>query len=146
MEKIMILALQSRGFAADVVAALMEVANATGNATVAIEKILGVYEAPEIPTSRPPMVPSHTSDCTLVSYNPFKEVVTYQAEVTEKEVYYFKTEEDAASAVTLEDAKALGVDYWKRDGYPVKKAFVSGIVSQTDTCRLETWLNVKTNR
>lgn len=76
MNKIERIALISKGFASDVVDAIIEVANATGNSTVAIEKLLGVYEAPK-PVQYSYQHSGKEKVSTFVSFDPFKDQVTY---------------------------------------------------------------------
>ena len=82
MEKIIKLALEAKGFSASVIDAVYEVAIATGNTEVAINKLLGFYEVPGI--AKQSDVYADDVVCTFKSYNPFRDVVFYSYTVIKR--------------------------------------------------------------
>ena len=69
---------------------VLEVITATGNATVAVEKMLGIYEEPNLPKEVVAKRYSNDGDvCTLESFNPFKGEVTFTSLKKKSEYRYF---------------------------------------------------------
>lgn len=87
-DKIMILALESKGFSN--VGAVLQVCNATDNPSNAVEILLGIFEEPKLPTTSK----VRSAVCTIVKFNPLESEsrqvkYTYQ-ERESKYVYYPK--------------------------------------------------------
>lgn len=111
---------------------LLEVINATGNAVVATETLLGIYEAPQIPET----AIINNEKCTFISFNKFTNEVTYSYTVIRDKTLYFKSQE-AAYACSEYDT-SIGLMYPKDDKSIEKKFPVS--VTNERTCSLSTWM------
>lgn len=94
MNKIIAIALESRGFKPEVINNIIEVAEATNNSTLAIEMLLGVYEAPTIATSS--ILTSKADELAprqLVKYNPFQNKVYFKVLKKQTKKFFFKSQE-----------------------------------------------------
>ena len=106
MDKIIKLALQGAGFNETMIDGIILVANATDNATVAIETILGIYDVPMVEGYS-----EYRPNAELLRYDRFRDRVYFTYDETEKTGAYFADDQDM-SLITAENYK----DYVTRDG------------------------------
>lgn len=139
MNKLAFIALQSKGFEDATINAILEVAEATGNALVAVEKVLGVYEAPPMPAKSTSHRSDEMEDRKFIRFDPFKDLVYYEVERRYSEKYFFKTEDLMNSADTLEQAQATGKSYYARDDEKYSKEFFYS-KSYSGECYYDEWI------
>ena len=116
MEKIIILALETK-FPNVNLKNLMDVLNATGNAVVATELLLDIYEEPKIPER----ALLYKTPATFVSYDKFKEEVRYSTDSYTTKNLYFDSEEVANECVEYD--ASIGREYYYRKDGDFKKEF-----------------------
>lgn len=89
--------------------AILEVVEATGNAAVAVEKMVGIYEEPsfdEIIISK--RSPGEKGECIFISFNPFKKEVTYSF-LDRENVYKYFNKDRVRSALMYNKDQTLYV-------------------------------------
>ena len=131
MEKIIRIALEAKFQNVDLTN-LLEVINATGNAVVATETLLGIYEAPQIPET----AIIYNERCNFVSFNKYSNEVIYSRTVIRNKTLYFESQE--AADACLEYDTSIGLTYPKDDKL-IEKIFPV-FVTEERTCSLNTWM------
>lgn len=131
MEKIIRIALEAKFQNVDLTN-LLEVINATGNAVVATEVLLGIYEAPQIPET----AIIYNDKCTFISFNKYTNEVTYSRNALRKKTLYFESQE--AADACLEYDSSIGSTYLK-DDKTIEKIFNVSVTDER-TCSLATWI------
>jgi hypothetical protein len=134
MNKIIRIALANK-FPGIEIEALMEVINQTPNAIIAIETLMDVYEAPDIPWTS--LIPQSNKLCTFVSFDKYAEKVTYTYDSYSHKTLYFFTQ--IAADACLEYDEAIGREYYSRGNWDVKKEFKIPNIA-TNSCELKLWL------
>ena len=132
MEKIIKLALETRFPGANLVN-LMDVLNATGNAVVATEILLGIYEEPNIPES----ALLYKTPAIFVSFDKYKGSVRYSTDTFTSKNLYFDSEEAANECVEYDTS--IGRDYYHRKDGDFKKEFQVPIKT-SNTTSLREWM------
>ena len=133
MDKIIVVALKAN-FPGININAVMDVINATPNPVVATETLLGIYEEPEIAYQS--MVERNTV-CTFVSFDKYKERVTYKYSRTNTRTNYFLTQEEM-DACTEYNGSLLPTYNPNGTKYPFKKEF-EVIEEETSYTNLKHW-------
>lgn len=132
MEKIIKFALQTKFPNANLVD-LMDVLNATGNAVVATEILLGIYDEPNIPEH----AIVYNTPATLTSFNKYKEEVRYSTDTFTTKSLYFDSEELANECVEYDPS--MGRDSYHRKPGDFRKEFQIPITT-SNTTTLREWM------
>lgn len=132
MEKIIKLALETRFPGANLVD-LMDVLNATGNAIVATEILLGIYDEPSIPEH----AIVYNTPATLTSFDKYKEEVRYSTDTFTTKSLYFDSEEEANKYV--EYNSSVGRSYYNKKDGDFRKEFQVPITT-SNTISLKDWM------
>ena len=118
MDKIIKMALESKGFSNETADIILEIAGATGNTEVAVSKLLGIYEPPVIANESGVAQKERDSNsiATFISFNPYKNEVKYSYQSV-KRIYQDGKYVDNPEGIkeTMEDICSL--DRWNR--FPV---------------------------
>ena len=133
MEKIIRIALEAK-FPGINLENLMEVLRVTGNATIAAETLLGIYEEPNIP-KRALLC---KSPATFESFDKYKELVKYSVNTFETKSLYFDSEEVANECVEYDPS--IGRNYYSKKDGDFKKEFQIPSKSY-NTTTLKDWLD-----
>jgi hypothetical protein len=135
MDKLIKLALASRGFTSDIMDNIILVAEATDNKVVALELLLGIYEWPSInPISANNADPSEMARRSFMKYDPIKDQVHYQVLVEDKKTFHFKSQEDMDKAIDWDRGTELRT--YKESEF--SKEFTRTRIS-TSYCSLSRW-------
>lgn len=132
MEKIIKLALETKFPNANLVD-LMDILNATGNAIVATEVLLGVYEEPNIPER----ALLYKTPAIFVSFDKYKGSVRYSTDTFTSKNLYFDSEELANECVEYDIS--IGREYYHRKDGDFKKEFQVPIKT-FNTTTLKEWM------
>lgn len=132
MDKIIAVALSAKFSGIDI-NALMDVINATPNPVVATETLLGIYEEPEIAYQS--MVERNTV-CTFLSFDKYKQRVSYKYPCTRTRTNYFLTQEEMDACTEYNEN--LPTYNPNGDKYPFKKEF-EVIKEETSYSDIEHW-------
>lgn len=116
MEKIIKIALEAK-FPGINLENLMEVLRATGNAAVAAETLLGIYEEPNIPKQSQ----LYKSLATFESFDKYKGLVKYSVDSFDTKILYFDSEEVANECVEYDPS--IGRNYFSKKDGDFKKEF-----------------------
>ena len=133
MEKIIRIALEAK-FPGINLENLMEVLRATGNATIAAETLLNIYEKPHIPRQSQ----LYKSLATFESFDKYKELVKYSVNTFETKSLYFDSEEVANECVEYDPS--IGRNYYSKKDGDFKKEFQIPSKSY-NTTTLKDWLD-----
>ena len=133
MEKIIRIALEAK-FPGINLENLMEVLRATGNAVIAAETLLNIYEEPNIPKR----ALLHKIPATFESFDKYKELVKYSIDTYETKTLYFDAEKVANNCVEY-DPTIGRIIMLKKDG-DFKKEFQIPNKSY-NTTTLKDWLD-----
>ena len=107
--------------------------NATGNAVVATEILLGIYEEPNIPKH----ALLYKTPATFVSFNKYTNKVKYVTDTFTTKNLYFDSEELANECVEYDPSK--GRNFYHRKAGNYKKEFQI-ITEEFNTISLEDWM------
>ena len=132
MEKIVKIALEAKFPGIDLTN-LLDVLNATGNAVVATEVLLGIYEEPNIPEH----ALLYKTPATFVSFDKYKNSVRYSEDIFTTKSLYFDSEEVANECV--EYNTSIGRDYYHRKTGDFRKEFQIS-VKEFNTINLKEWI------
>lgn len=155
MEKIIRIALEARYPEID---ALIEVVNATANPTIAAEILLGIYEEPKIPSypcERWISYNEERKNIKFISFEKFKQEITYSYQTPEYQTYWLKKGEnkpslgsndinpDHLNTSSIELASKLNIPVEEvRSGYELIYIYNDKLGEiRTATMSLEDWLN-----
>lgn len=136
MEKI-IKALLEAKYPSVNVASLLEIVNATPNASLATEILCGLYEEPE------PCVSSNAQyddkrECKFVSYDKWQDRVTYSY-MKEKVLSMYVPKDFDTSVITLENYKDHKVNWISQDQTKSFYLSTGEMVEERSTTSLERW-------
>ncbi len=132
MDKIIAAALKAQ-FSGINIDTIMDVINATANPVVATEVLLGIYEEPNIAYQS--MV-EKDKVCIFVSFDKYKERVSYKYNSTRTRVNYFLTKEEMDACTEYNEY--LPTYNPNGDKYPFKKEF-EVVREETSYISLEYW-------
>ena len=132
MEKIIRIALEAE-FPGTNLENLMEILNATGNAVIAAETLLDIYEKPHIPKQ----ALLYKTPATFESFDKYKELVKYSTDTYETKTLYFDSEEVANECVEYDPT--IGRNYYAKKDGDFKKEFKIPSKSY-NTTTLKDWL------
>ena len=132
MEKIIKIALEAKFPGIDLTN-LLDVLNATGNAVVATEVLLGIYEEPNIPEH----ALLYKTPATFVSFDKYKEEVRYSEDTFTTKSLYFDSEELANECVEYDPS--MGRDSYHRKPGDFRKEFQISI-KEFNTIDLKVWM------
>ena len=138
MEKIIKLALSGKYAGIDT-EALMEVINATPNAVVATEMLLGLYEKPVIENasnSAKSNHPHHIMPYKLLTVDYFRETVSFSYNYNDVVTRYYKTQEEADAATVDTRGDSSSYEYGE---YKFVRTFDRGIKMSTSECSIKDW-------
>jgi len=116
--------------------ALLEIINATPNASLATEILCGLYEETKVPAKV--FNTSVKAECIMTSYDKWTDRVHYSYH-KEKTISIYVPKGMDTSVITLENYKEYKVEYKSGEinHFDVK---TGEIVEATDYCYLENWL------
>ena len=142
--KIMELALTSR-FPKEDISNIVRVASATGNAEVAIELLLGLYEEPFVPQhpKNKENVSNQAISCEKTGYDIFKDEVSFDLVTPKNKTVYYDgsiySKEDAKIAYSIlkatDDAKSKGFGYDFDQSFTINE----GTQKMSRTTSLSNW-------
>lgn len=132
MDKIIAVALKAQ-FPGINIDAVLEVINATPNPVVAAETLLGIYEEPIIANHS--MV-ERNAVCRFVSFDKYKQRVSYKYSYTRIRTNYFLTQEEMDACTEYNEN--LPTYNPNEDKYPFKKEF-KVTKEETSNTNLENW-------
>jgi hypothetical protein len=125
---------------------LIEIAHATPNFRIAIEKLLGVY-VPIEPKGFYPKGEGETTDRELISYDCFREEVKFQRTRPNQCDRYFKSQEAADACPDYHASRKSDISSsWKEGEWQFKKVFQLDDVVDINEMHVEEWEQKSFNR
>jgi len=139
IDRIMAIALESKMPGVNI-QAIMQIINATPNATLAMEVLLGIYEPEEVALESEIKHSEIIGLARFKEYNMWIDKVQYEYDYHQFVVRYFKTQEDADSCATADESYKNSISKsWEDIDYKVVKKFYQGIKRNTDYTSLSSW-------
>lgn len=116
--------------------AILEVASATPNPTLALNIILGIYQEPTLKNTSV----INNNLCTLVNYDKWEDRVNYKYE-TNKKVHIYIDKTVDKTLITADNYKDYKIEYWKEGVTVSHWVKLPEIIIEKNYTDSSTWLN-----